>query len=61
MVTVVVVVVQLTIPTNTPLQIMNLAQGRVLAARAQQVAELVEGDAAVAALVEERERFFVVG
>ena len=40
---------------------MDLRQRRVLAAGAQQVAQRGEVDAAVAALVEQREGFLVVG
>lgn len=49
-----------TIATDRSLQITDFGQRRVLAAGAQEVAERVEGDAAVAALVEEGEGFFVV-
>ena len=55
------VVGERTITTNTLLQIPNLRQSGILAAGAQQVAEGVEGDAAVAAFVEEGEGFFEVG
>ena len=50
-----------TITAHTLLQIPNLRQRGILAAGAQQVAEGVEGDAAVAAFVEEGEGFFEVG
>lgn len=49
-----------TITTDRSLQVTDLSERRVLAARAQEVAERVEGDTAVAALVEEGEGFFVV-
>jgi len=37
------------------------SQGRVLAACAKEVAEGIEGDTAIATLVEQRKGFFVVG
>lgn len=49
-----------TITADRSLQITNLGERGVLAAGAQEVAERVKGDAAVAALVEEGESFFVV-
>jgi len=52
---------ELTIPTDRLLQLANLRQRRVLAARAQQVAQGCERDAPGAAFVEEGEGFFVVG
>ena len=50
-----------TVSTNALFQIADLGQRGVLAAGAQEVAEGFEGDAPVAALVEEGKGFFVVG
>lgn len=49
-----------TISTSALFKIANLGQRWILAARAQQVAEGFELDSAGAALVEQREGFFVV-
>lgn len=49
-----------TITTDRSLQITDFSERRVLATRAQEVAERVKSDTAVAALVEEGEGFFVV-
>jgi hypothetical protein len=49
-----------TVCADAALEIANLSQRGVLAAGAQQVAERAAVDAAVAALVEELERFAVV-
>lgn len=51
----------LTVTTDALLQVPDLGHGRVLATGAQKVAEVVEGDTAVAALVEQRESLLVVG
>jgi len=51
----------LTISANVLLQVVNLRQRGVLAASAEQVSQAVEGDTAVAALVEERKGLLVVG
>ncbi len=51
----------LTFAADALLQIANLGEGRVLPAGAEEIAELVEDDAADAASVEERERLLVVG
>lgn len=50
-----------TITANILLQLSDLSQRRVLSARSKQISQALESDALVAALVEERERFFVVG
>lgn len=52
---------RLTVTTNALLQLPDLGHGWVLATGAQEVAEVVEGDTAVAALVEQRESLLVVG
>lgn len=52
---------RLTVTTDALLQVPDLGHGRVLATGAQEVAEVVEGDTAVAALVEQRESLLVVG
>lgn len=49
-----------TISADGSLQITDFCERRVLPTGAQEVAESFEGDAAVAALVEEGEGFFVV-
>ena len=51
---------RLTITSNTLLQIRNLPEGRILAARTQEISERVKRDLAVSTLVEERESFLVV-
>lgn len=51
----------LTVTTDALLKVSDLRESRVLATCSEEVAQLVERDASVAALVEERERFFVVG
>lgn len=51
----------LTVTTHALLQIANLSHCWVLAASAQQIAEVVELDTAIAALVEQRESLLVVG
>lgn len=51
----------LTVTADTLLQIANLSHCWVLTASTQQVAEVVELDPAIAALVEQRESLFVVG
>ena len=50
----------LTVSADALLEVSDLGQRRVLAARAEQIAEAVERDAAVAALVKERKCLFVV-
>lgn len=50
----------LTVVTNSPLQIRNLSQRRILPAGAQQVAQSAAVNAPVAPLVEELEGFAVV-
>jgi len=52
---------QLTITAHLPLQLLDLCQRRVLPTRPQQVAQVVQRDAAVAALVEEGEGLLEVG
>lgn len=52
---------RLTVTTSLLLEVPDLGHGRVLAAGAEEVAELVERNAAIAALVEELEGFPVVG
>lgn len=49
------------IAADRPLEVLDLGEGRVLAAGAEEVAELVADDAADATGVEERERLLVVG
>lgn len=52
---------RLTVTTDALLQFPDLVHGWVLATGAQKVAEVVEGDTAVSALVEEGESLLVVG
>lgn len=52
---------RLTVTTHVLLEIADLRERRVLSAGAQEVAEALQGDTAVAALVEQRERLLVVG
>lgn len=52
---------RLTVTADALLQVLDLGHGRVLAAGAQEVAEIVESNTAVAALVEQRESLLVVG
>lgn len=51
----------LTVTAHALFQLLDLSQGRVLAAGTQKVAELVEGNTAGAADVEEGESLLVVG
>lgn len=51
----------LTVASHVLLQVADLRQGRVLTASAQQVAEAVERNASVTALIEQRKRLLVVG
>lgn len=51
---------QLTVSTNALLKIADLGEGRVLAACAQEVAQGVDLDTAVTALVEESKSLLVV-
>lgn len=50
----------LTIATNALLEVLNLREGRVLAAGTQQIAEGISRATAVAALVEQGKRLLVV-
>jgi hypothetical protein len=52
---------KLTLCANVLLEVLDLRKRGVLAARAQQVAEVVQGDTAVAALVVQGESLLVVG
>jgi len=52
--------IEVEITTDTLLQISDFRQRRILAACAEEVTQLLERDASVAALVEKGERFFVV-
>jgi hypothetical protein len=52
---------ELTVTTDILLQIRQLGQGRVLSAGPEKVAEAIERDATVAALVEQAESLLVVG
>lgn len=52
---------RLTVAADALLQVPDLGHGRVLATGAQEIAEVVEGDTAIAALVEQRESLLVVG
>lgn len=52
---------QLTVTAYTLLQIPNLGDGRVLSTCAEEVAEAIELNTAIAALVEERKGLLVVG
>lgn len=49
-----------TVAADGLFQVADFSQGGILAASAQEIAQRVQGDSAVAALVEERECFFVV-
>src|SRR3569833_2210921 len=51
----------LTVAADVLLEVADLVQRRVLAAGAEQIAEAVESDAAVASLVEQGEGLLVVG
>ena len=51
---------RLTVTTDALLQVPDLGHGRVLATGAQKIAEVVEGDTAITALVEQRESLLVV-
>ncbi len=51
----------LTFSADILLEVLDLGQGRVLAASAQKVAEAVNSDTTVATLVEEGEGLLVVG
>jgi len=51
---------ELTVRANVLLQISDLGQGGVLAARSQQITKGIESDTSIASLVEERKCFFVV-
>lgn len=53
--------VLLTVTTNILLQVADLCQGRILTTGPEQVAQAVELDTTVAALVEQRESLLVVG
>lgn len=52
---------ELTIATDVLLQIPNFRHRWVLATGSQQVAQVIEGNATVSALVEQRESLLVVG
>lgn len=52
---------RLTVTADALLQVLDLGHGGVLATGAQEVAEVVESDTAIAALVEQRESLLVVG